>query len=713
MNLLNEYKPNYPVPKRKLQKVKFGCVDSSRGQETMNPPIELDDYYYWMRDDSRKSEEVLNHLKLENTFTEEYMQDTTELQKDLYNELLSHIQETYDSLPLPNDNNGWDSEYYYFIRTVEGKSYPIHCRINMKSKVITELLDENKIAEGKTSCDISNVNVTKDHQYISYGIDTTGNEKYELKIYHIETNEEFKHILPELTYCDYMWFDEYIYYTMGDNQNRIYQVWRYNTITKEKQMIYENLDELVSVGISQSNDKKYFFISADSYETSDTYYFTHNDVSPIQFTPKIEKHKYSVDYHEGNFLIRTNKDNSDNFKIMICSKENTYIDNWLEFIEYNESIYIKNLIELKNYLIICYKENGHNLVRIIPFKNSSYLFNNSFEITVSDMIRNISVYSCPQYDSNIIYYTQNSLKTPYTIFKINLDNQSSEFVRQKPVPNYDPSKYITERKYAPSHDGTMVPISIIYHRDKFKGDGTNKLYLYGYGSYGHTVNPTFMSTIIPLLNRGFVYAIAHVRGGSFLGYKWYEDGKMEKKINTFHDFNACAEYLINEKFTYYKGITIEGRSAGGLLVGAAMTMRPDLYNTVIAGVPFVDVMNTMCDPTIPLTIPEWEQWGNPNQKKYYDLMLKYSPYDNIKEDVKYPNILALAGLNDPRVQYWEPAKFVAKLRHHQNKDNKNIILLKTEMEQGHFGGMDRYKHLKETALTYSFVLKSYSNVILI
>lgn len=253
----------------------------------------------------------------------------------------------------------------------------------------------------------------------------------------------------------------------------------------------------------------------------------------------------------------------------------------------------------------------------------------------------------------------------------------------------------------------MVPMSIVYRKDMFNKDGSNKLYLYGYGSYGHTVNPTFMSTILPLLDRGFVYVIGHVRGGSFLGFKWYEDGKMEKKINTFYDFNACAEHLIREKYTFDKGITIEGRSAGGLLVGAAMTMRPDLQNTVVAGVPFVDVMNTMCDPTIPLTVPEWEQWGNPNQNKYYNLMIQYSPQDNITNN-NYPHILALSGLNDPRVAYWEPAKFIAKLRHHNNSQD-NMMLLKTELEQGHFGGMDRYKHIKEKALTYAFVFKTYTS----
>lgn len=705
MNLDNQNIQNMPIPERIAHRTQFGNVDNTRGENTMDPLVELEDHYHWMRDDNRKDKKVIDHLTLENSYTEYVMSDKNATKEELYKELLSHIQETYDSYPLPNCDNGWESEYYYFTRTIEGKSYPIHCRIHIDTQVITELLDESKIADGNTCCDISSFSVTKDHKYMSYGLDLTGNEKYDLKIYRIETGEEFEHSIPELPYCDYKWYYEWIYYTLGDKQNRMYQVWRYNTLTKENFMIYENMDELVSVGFSMSNDNKYFFISADSYETSDTYYFTHEDTTPIQFTPKITNHKYSVDYHEGIFLITTNKDNSTNFKVMMCKENNTNINKWEQFIEYNESIYIKYIIELKEFILVGYKENGNNQVRIIPYVNSKYIFNDSWNIEVEDSIKNISIYCAPKYDCYKIMYSHNSLKLPHSIYNLDLSSRESNFVRQKPVPNYDSSLYTTERQYAPSYDGTKVPMSIVYRKDMFNKDGTNKLYLYGYGSYGHTVNPTFMSTIIPLLDRGFVYVISHVRGGSFLGFKWYEDGKMEKKINTFHDFNSCAAYLIQEKYTFDKGITIEGRSAGGLLVGAAMTMRPDLYNTVVAGVPFVDVMNTMCDPTIPLTIPEWEQWGNPNQKKYFDLMIKYSPYDNISDN-SYPNILALGGLNDPRVAYWEPAKFVAKLRHHNNS-NDNMILLKTELEQGHFGGMDRYKHLKETAFSYAFVLKSY------
>jgi len=711
MNLTQENSlSKYPPTERILYKREFGAVDSTRGNDTMNPPITLDDNYNWLRDDTRKDTKVLEHLKRENDFTEKVMNDmdANSLKDTMYQELLSHVQETYDSYPLPNSDNGWGSSYYYFTRTVEGKSYPIHCRVDKMTNTVQELLDENIIADGKTCCDISNFCVTKDHKYMSYGIDLTGNEKYDLKIINIETGKEVVHDIPELTYCDYSWINigtnQYIYYTLGDMTNRMYQLWKYDFNTKENSMLYQNMDELVNVNYYFSHDKKYTFICADSYETSDVYYMTNDMSQPTQFTSKIPKHKYTVDYHEGVFLIKTNKDESTNFKIMICNPDNTDISKWIDFIEYREEIYFKNIVELKNHLLICYKKDGHNLVRVIDYKNSAYDLLNSYDIEIEDSIKNIGIYATPQYDSNIIMFSQNSLKSPPSIYEMNLDSRKFILKRKKPVPNYNEDLYDTERQYAVSQDGTKVPISIVYRKDKFTMDGTNPLYLYGYGSYGATINPTFRTSVLPLLDRGFVFAIAHVRGSSFLGFKWYMDGKMETKINTFHDFNACAEHLIREKYTFSKGITIEGGSAGGLLVGAAMTMRPELYRTVIADVPFVDVMNTMCDPSIPLTIPEWEQWGNPNVKKFYDIMIKYSPYDNINK-TSYPNLLALGGLNDPRVAYWEPAKFVAKMRHY-NVGN-SLILLKTEMEQGHFGGMDRYKHYMETAFNYAFMLKTY------
>ena len=693
-----------PVAKKISYKVRFGKVNKDRGINLIDPPIELNDDYFWMRDDSRKDKNVIEHLNKENTYTEHIMDDTKDLRDKLFNEIKSHVKENRDSYPFPHGKGGWESEYDYFTRTVEGKSYPIHCRINKTTKNEEILLDENELAKDKENFDLSNFSVTRDHKYMSYGVDETGDEKYDLKVINIITNEKMEHDIPELPYCNYFWNNDYIFYTMGNDTNRMYQVWKYNTKTKENIKLYQNDNELVEVGIGRSNDRKYFFITADSFNTSDVYYFTENDPEVKQFTEKVEGLKYSVDYHEGNFLITTNKDDSINFKIMKTELNKTSIENWKEFIEYQSSIFITGLEELQNYLLVTFKENGDSFIKVIPFGDGKYNLDKSYIIDINDDIKNISLVGMGIYDTTKIIYVHNSLNTPSTLYKYNLITKETELLRQREVPFFNKELYETKRIFAPSHDKVNIPMSIVYRKDLFKKDGTNPLYLYGYGSYGHTVDPDFNSSILPLLDRGFIYVISHVRGGSFLSYKWYEDGKMAKKMNTFLDFIACAEFLIANKYTNDTGITIEGRSAGGLLVGASMVLRPELFRTVIAGVPFIDVLTTMSDPSIPLTTPEWEQWGNPNQQEHFDNMIKYCPYTNIKKAI-YPNILALGGFNDPRVAYWEPAKFIAKLREYDN--GRNLSLLKIEMNEGHFGGMDRYKHWKETAYQYAFVLKTY------
>jgi len=729
-----------PVAKRELTKVKLGYVEGQeRGSNLINPPFELDDYYYWIRDDKRENKEVIEHLETENNYTKKNMDIHNNEINEMFNEIKSHVKETHDSYPYPHGEGGWNSKYRYFTRTVEGKSYAIHCRKNMETNQDEILIDINELAKDKTHFDMSSFQITDDHKYMSYGTDENGSEKYKLVILNIETKEEMKHEIPDLMYCSYFWHKDNIYYEMGNESNRIYQIWKYNFITKENKLLFQIDDEVTSVGLTMSNDRKYFFITASSYNSSEYHYFTEDDPEIKLFSKKVEGIKYGVDYHEGKFFIVTNKDESRNFKIMTTDINNTDMSNWVDFIPYNKNKFIKGLYELKSYLIIIYKENGTNNIQIINFKDGSYDLENSHNIELFNIseeekelnklkecltgeedkikaledkinseqnrITNLEVSGLDIYDTNIIWFTNDSLDTPVSLYEYNLNNKNINILREKEVPNFNKEDYESKRIYAESKDGTKVPVSIVYKKSLFKKDGTNPLYLYGYGSYGITVDADFSTKILPLINRGFVYAIGHVRGGSFLGYDWYEDGKMLKKMNTFDDFIACAEHLIKEKYTFDKGITIEGRSAGGLLVGACMTLRPDLFRTVIGGVPFVDVLTTMADPSIPLTTPEWEQWGNPNQEIYYEYIKQYSPYDNIKE-TEYPNALILAGLNDPRVQYWEPAKFVAKLRHMKKDDN--LLLLKTEMDEGHFGGSDRYKYMKEMAFSYIFVLKTYN-----
>jgi len=703
----------------------------------MDPPIITRDDYYWLKDDSRTNEKVLNILNSENKLVETIMgsKSLKEFQTNLYEEIKSYIKESYDSLPIPHGNKGWNSDYYYWIRTVEGKSYPIHMRTKQTDKKIDQelqscfaqldnsvlqscfaqlgnsvLLDENELAEGHNTFDLYGYEITNDHKYISYGIDYNGSEYYDLKIIDINSKEEINHTIPTLSYCDYFWYEEndsyYIYYTLHTKTRKPYKLMRYNLQTQNHIEIYTNSNPLIEIRASISDDNRYIMINASCYSTNDIYMFKNSNPSIIHHITEIRNgHKYLVKVHESTLFILTNSISATNFKVMRCNIMDTNEDNWQPYIEYDQKINIRNIKILKKYLLILYKTNGNSKIKVVSTENN-YDISNSYDIVIP-MIESINLIRQNIYDTDDILISYQDLKTPSTICKFNLKTKEIIIQRVKEVPNYNQELYYTERVYAKSHDNIDIPISLIYKKDMFKGDGTNPLYLYGYGSYGITINPSFKSDIFPLLDRGFVYAIAHIRGGSFLGTEWYENGKMLNKMNTFKDFISCAEHLISQSYTSVGNIAIEGSSAGGLLVCATMVMKPELFKTVIAGVPFVDVLNTMCDPSIPLTTPEWEQWGNPNEKIYYDYMKQYSPYDNIKPGTIYPNILALGGLNDPRVQYWEPAKFIAKLRENDFSPSSNLKLLKTEMEQGHFGNTDRYKYMRETAFNYSFVFNTF------
>jgi oligopeptidase B len=729
---MNHLQQNYlkllqPQPIEKISHdVTFGrtkstyCIGSEFDEsEYMDPPIKSKDNYFWLRDDSRKNPKVIDLLNFENELVDKLMEPTKELQTKLYNEIKSYVKESYDSLPIPSGNKGWNSDYYYWVRTEEGKSYPIHMRTKQSDQSIETLLDENLLAKGHTTFDLTSFEITNDHKYMSYGLDLDGSENYELKIIDIETKKEIVHKIPKLSYCDYFWYEEnesyYIYYILHNETRRSYKLMRYDLQNQTCLEIFCDQNPLFEVSAGPSDDNRYIMINSDSGSTYNVYMFENKNIcenkKPFELkniTPIRTDHKYSVEIHNKTVFVLTNRNDATNFKIMRCDISDTNESKWQSYMEYNSNINILGIKVLKDYLLILYKTNGNSHIKVVPVENDYYL-SNSYDIEVPN-VESINLVNLDIYDTHDIIITYQDLKRPSTMTKYNLLTKEQTILRTREVPNYKQDLYHTERLYAVSHDKKQIPISLIYRKDNFKADGTNPLYLYGYGSYGITIDPTFKSSILPLLDRGFVYAIAHVRGGSFLGTEWYEDGKMLKKMNTFKDFISCAEYLIAESYTSTGNIVIEGRSAGGLLVGAALTMRPDLFKTVIAGVPFVDVLNTMCDPTIPLTTPEWEEWGNPNEKIYYDYMKQYSPYDNIKENTSYPNILALGGLNDPRVQYWEPAKFIAKLREYDSDPNSGIKILKTEMDKGHFGNTDRYKYIKEIAFNYAFVFYTFDTL---
>jgi oligopeptidase B len=731
---------NYPNDQSNILKITKFTDDSKKKSDLepefdesnyMDPPIESKDEYYWLRDDSRTNEKVLKMLRTENELVETLMgsESSKEFQSKLYHEIKSYVKESNDSLPMPHGEKGWDSDYYYWVRTLEGKSYPIHMRTK-RSNVSDEktdevLLDENVLAQGHNTFDLSCFEITNDHKYMSYGVDYNGSEDYDLKIFDISdisSKPELFHDIPALSYCDYFWYEEnglyYIYYMLHTETRKSYKLMRYDLQTKTHLEIYSNTDPLFEISANVSDDNRYIMINANSYTTHDVYMFKNSEPSVLYNITKIESdHKYSVEIHNSTVFIITNANGATNFKLMRCDISNTnkeewipYITNkeeWIPYMEYDSNINIIGIKVLKNYLLVLYKTKGNSKIKVINVAND-YNRESEYDIEIPN-VESISLVDQNIYDTDDIVLTYTDLKQPSTMLKYNLSTKNQTVLKVREVPNYYQELYHTERIYADSHDNDKkkIPISLIYKKNMFKRDGTNPLYLYGYGSYGITIDPSFKHTILPLLDRGFVYAIAHVRGGAFLGTDWYEDGKMLKKMNTFKDFISCAEHLIKKLYTSKGNIVTEGRSAGGLLVGATMVMRPDLFRTVIAGVPFVDVLNTMCDPTIPLTTQEWEQWGNPNEKIYFEYMKQYSPYDNIQSGVSYPNILALAGLNDPRVQYWEPAKFIAKLRANDSGTGSSLKLLKTEMEQGHFGNTDRYKYMRELAFDYAFVFSTY------
>jgi oligopeptidase B len=698
---------SYPSAKQLPHKVYFGELndDEYRGEDLMNPPVFIEDSYFWMRDETRSKPEVIDYIKSENSYTKSIMDKNSNLTEELFQEIKSHDNEDYSSYPYPCGDGGYNSKYRYFTKNVKGKSYKIYCRINMETNTEEVLLDVNELAQDKEQCDVSSFDISPNHQIMSYGVDYDGSELYEMKFYDLEKKMYLPIEFEKICYGDYCWYDNNtIYYAKGDKANRMYQIWVYEFENNSHKLLFQEDDELFSASVNISDDNKYVFINSNSSYSNEYYIIDPSkNAYEMQIVQKrIDKMLYDIEHHNGILLIRTNKDNSTNFKIMKTTLDKLTCDNWIDFIPHDPKVFIQSICVFSNHIVIPIKYSGNTYINIINY-DGNYDIINRYNIPIDD-IKVLSLDNNAVYSTNKLRISVTSLTSPIKIYEFDMNTKEFTLLKDKIIPNYDESLYESKRIYVKSHDGVEVPVSLVYRRDKFNHDGTNKLLLYGYGAYGIIIDPEFDKNILPLLDRGFVYAIAHVRGGGFLGYSWYLDGKMKNKINSFKDFCACAEHLIQNKYTFEKGITIEGRSAGGLLVGASMTMRPDLFRTVIAGVPFVDVMNSMCDPTIPLTCNEWEEWGNPNNKEYFDCMIQYSPYDNIK-NVEYPNLLLVSGINDPRVQYWEPLKFIAKLRNFK-KDN-NVQILKLDMNEGHFGGSDRYKYMKEIAFMYTFILSTY------
>ncbi|RMG33494.1 MAG: S9 family peptidase [Methanobacteriota archaeon] len=659
----------------------------------------LEDPYFWLRD--KDNEEVINYLKAENEYTEAFMKDTEAFQEQLYLELKGRIKETDMSVPVQID------DYFYYVRTVEGLNYAIHCRRKGSMESPEEVIfDENEYAEGHEYFRLGALKISPDHKLMAYSIDTNGYETYDLFIKDIETGKILTEINEVAGAIEWDNNGKAIFYTILDDIHRSYAL-KFHELGKaveEDQLIYEEADKEYFVVFGKSRSKGYLMVSSISSDTTETWFaplvpkgdagFGLQSALTV-FAPRTEGVEYSITHHEDNFYIVTNED-AINFKIMKCPINNIDRSNWTEFIPHDPAVRIVGIDAFKDFLAIFKREGGFMAISIFDVGKGEF-----HDIELPEQIYALGSGSNPNYETKYYRFRFSSPITPPITYDYDISEQKLIVRKQEEVKGFDPSKFVTKRDYATAEDGTQIPISIAYRKD-VPLDGSAPALLYGYGSYGYSIDPGFNSPILSFLERGMVYAIAHIRGGGEMGKPWYLEGKLKKKKNTFTDFIAVAEHLIKKKYTSPDRLAIMGGSAGGLLMGAVVNMRPDLFKVVVARVPFVDVVNTMLDETIPLTTFEYKEWGNPNDPEYFEYILSYSPYDNV-EPKEYPAMLITAGLNDPRVHYWEPAKWTAKLR--ATKTDSNPLLLKTNMGAGHAGASGRYDYLKELAFVYTFIFK--------
>ncbi len=660
--------------------------------DTVNGHERTDDYF-WLR--NRGDSNVIAYLEAENNYTDAIMASTNKLQTKLYDEMVARIKETDLSVPVKN------GDYFYYSRTEEGKQYDIYCRkqgsLDAEEEII---LDLNQMAEGKEYLALSSYEVSPNHQMLAYSLDTAGNENYTLYFKNLTNGEILSESIPKTGNAAWSTDNKTIFYSVEDDTHRPYKLYRHtlNSTTDNDELIYHEKDLAYFLWVSLSKSEKYIFMYLGSQVTTEIHYLDagkpKDNLKIIQ--PRQQDMEYDVAHHGDWFYITTN-DNAKNFKLVKTPVSKPGKDNWQEVIAHSDTATITGIDIFKDFLIVFERVNGLKQIMIRDLKTNSDHY-----VEYPEPVYTVYGGNNPDFNSDVLRFTYMSLVTPRSVFDYNMQTKERELKKQTEVlGGYDPELYESERIFATSHDGVQIPISLVYKKG-LKKDGTNPLYLYGYGAYGYSSEPYFSSRRLSLLDRGFIHAIAHIRGGSEMGRHWYEDGKYLKKKNTFTDFIDCGGYLVRENYTSHDKMTISGGSAGGLLIGAVVNMRPDLAEVAIADVPFVDVMNTMLDETIPLTVIEYEEWGNPNLPEYYDYMLSYSPYDNV-EAKEYPNMLITAGLNDPRVQYWEPAKWTAKLR--ATKTDNNLLFLKTNMGAGHGGASGRYDYLKEIALEYAFILK--------
>jgi oligopeptidase B len=654
------------------------------------------DPYYWMRD--RTDSKVIAYLEAENAYTEAIMQPTEGLQKALYDEMLGRIKETDLSVPYRKD------DYYYYSRTEEGKAYPIYCRKQGSLEAPEEvLLDQNALAEGHDFFSLGVMQVSPDHQLLAYSADTAGSELYTLFFLDLSTRQLYPENIPE-TYYSFAWANDSktVFYTQVDAANRPFKLFRHTvgTSVEADVLVYHEQDDAYFLGVDKTRSEAYILLSLDSKVTSEVHFLDANDPhSEFRLIQgRSQGMEYGVEHHGDSFYIVTN-DDAVNFKLVKAPVVSPSKDHWQTIIPHRDDVLLSGVSTFVDHLVIYERQGGLPTVRVQKLSTGD-----EHALSFPEPTYSVWEGANPEFHTNILRFSYSSMVTPSSVFDYNLDTQERELKKETEVlGGYDRSQYASEWIMATAPDGTAVPISLVYRRGTEK-NGQNPLLLTGYGSYGASYPVSFSSNRLTLLNRGVVIAIAHIRGGSEMGRNWYETGKFLHKKNTFTDFIACAEHLIKAGWTERDRLAITGGSAGGLLMGAVVNARPDLFKAVVADVPFVDVVTTILDPSLPLSVMEWEEWGNPNDKVYYDYMKSYSPYDNV-EAKDYPAMLITGGLNDSRVSYWEPAKWTAKLR--DLKTDSNLLLLKTNMGAGHGGASGRYESLKELAFDYAFLLNQW------
>lgn len=650
------------------------------------------DNYFWMRD--RDNPEVIAHLEAENAYADSIMEPTKGLQEDLFQEMKGRIKEEDSSAPY------FKNGYWYYTRFEEGLEHAFYCRKKETLEAPEEILiNENIEAENHPYYEVVAFAISKNNKILAFTEDISGRRLYQIRFKNLETGKLLSHCIND-TGSDLAWLndDHTIYYSVKDSETlRPHIIRSININTGNIVDVYEEVDDTYIVTVNRSGDFQYIFIGCHSTLTTEFRFKSANDSSQFDvFLPRKEEHEYYPESAGDDFFIKSNLD-AKNFKIAHCKKNERHWSNWKIIQEHNSEVLIEDFEVFNTHLVVQEKENGLSQLKVYNRQNYSYKIIPPNEETYTLYIGNNPE---PNNDSVRIGYS--SMTTPNSVITINLESFEQTIIKQQEViGDFDPERYQSERIWATASDGVKVPASIVYKKELFKKDGTNPILVYAYGSYGSTVDPYFSSVRLSLLDRGFVFAIAHIRGGEYLGAQWYDEGKLLKKKNTFTDFIAVTEHLVAQKYCAINNIFAMGGSAGGLLMGAIANLRPKLWKAIVSQVPFVDVVSTMIDETIPLTTGEYDEWGNPNNKDYYDYILSYSPYDQL-EGKAYPTMLVTSGLHDSQVQYWEPTKYVAKLR--ELKTDQNPILLRTNMDAGHGGSSGRFEQLREVAEEYAFIL---------